>query len=261
MQKLSDSLRLSFVPDSLKSRFSEITTYNELYDTLFRTLEDTDALEDLKVDLSDVRLPNQIDAETFIEKAHRWARDRRNISDEAFMDSISTNISGEGGNFGILSQMDTGHFNQQVRKVFENDEGFKGFVLGNLPLMMFILIPLFAGVLKFIYVRRKHLYIKHVIHALHVHAFAYFVYGIALLILFKLITPEVFPNIDHAQWRGILAFIFFVGVSTYVFVSFKKVYQQHWFKTLLKFNIVGIIYGFFLNTFFAIELFISFWYY
>ena len=255
-KKMSDSAKLLLVPDTLKNKFSSISSFKQLYDSMESNF-DEDFLDDLKISMKASELP-QSEEESFIERAHRLARDKRNVSDKAFMDSISTNF---GGDSSFFKGTNEDHFNRQVRKIFENDEGFKGFVLGNLPLMMFILIPLFAGVLKLIYVRRKHLYIKHIVHALHVHAFAYFMYGIALLIMFKLFTPEVFPNMDHAFWRSILGAIFFVGVSTYVYISFLKVYQQHWFKTLIKFNIVGIIYGFFLNTFFALELFVSFWYY
>ncbi len=256
LRLLSDSLRIALVPDSLKEEFGSVSSFRELYDSLQSKFDD-DFVEDFRVPINNIVVPPR-EGETFLQKAHRLARDIR-ISDEAFMDSIASNISGD--NFGFVNNSNREHFNAQTRKVFENDEGFKSFMLGNLPLMMFILIPLFAGVLKLIYVRRKHLYIKHIVHALHVHAFAYFIYGIALLIMFKLLTPEVFPNMNHEMWRGILAGVFFVGVSTYVYVSFLKVYQQHWFKTLIKFNIVGIIYGFFLNMFFFIEVWISFWYY
>ncbi len=259
LKLLSDSVKIALVPDSLKNSFSSIKNFRQLYDSLERQFDDNDdEIDDFRVSLQGVPVPES-EGETFFEKAHRLARDKRNITDQQFMDSLSNSGNNFDGDF--FSGQNRDHINQQVRKIFENDEGFKSFVLGNLPLMMFVLIPLFAGVLKLIYIRRKHLYIKHVVHALHVHAFAYFMYGIALLIMFKLFTPEVFPNMDHTTWRWILMIIFFVGVSTYVYVSFLKVYQQHWFKTLLKFNIVGVIYGFFLNAFFFIELYISFWYY
>ena len=253
---LSDSLKVSLLPDSLKSEFGSVGSFIELYDSL-QSKYDEDFFENLRVSIEGVDIPPK-EGETFLQKANRLARDSR-VTDQAFMDSISSNFSAD--NIGLVNNNNRSHFNAQVRKVFENDEGFKSFVLGNLPLMMFILIPLFAAVLKLIYIRRKHLYIKHIVHALHVHAFAYFIYGIALLVMFKILTPEVFPNMDHEAWRGILAGVFFVGVSTYVYVSFLKVYQQHWFKTLIKFNIVGVIYGFFLNLFFFVELWISFWYY
>lgn len=259
LSQLSDSVKINLIPDSLRANYIGISSFKVLYDSLESNLEEG-FFEELKVDIDGVDVPTN-NAEGFIEKSHRLARDK-NISDAAFMDSISSeiNINGDEG-MKLFKKANQEHFNQQVRKVFENDEGFKGFVLGNLPFMMFILIPLFAGVLKLIYVRRNHLYIKHVVHALHVHAFAYFVYAIGLLIMFKFLTPQVFPNMDHSTWRLIVGAFLFVGVSTYVYISFLRTYEQGWFKTLVKFNIVGFIYAIFLQVFFYIELAISFWYY
>lgn len=254
---LPDSTKIDILPDSLVNQFADIKTFDQLYDSMTVKLG-ADSLKNFSVSIKNTRLPDA--EERNVERWHRLARDRR-ISDKAFMDSLSGK-SGNidfGSNFFDEGQKD--HLSGQVRKIFENDEGFKGFVLGNLPLMMFILIPLFAGVLKFIYVRRKHLYIKHVVHALHVHSFAYMAYGIGLLLIFKVFTEGNFPNANIDAWRWTVGSVCFVLVSTYVYTSFLKVYKQGWFKTLVKFNIVGFTYGLFLQVFFFLEIFISFWFY
>jgi len=255
---LSDSVKINLIPDSLRTQYQSIDNFKQLYDSLQSNL-DQDFFEDLEVNISGINIPKNNEDEPFIERAHRLARDKK-LSDAVFMDSLNKSENWN-SNFSIFGEENEERFNKQVRKVFENDEGFKGFVLGNLPLMMFILIPLFAGVLKLIYIRRKHLYIKHIVHALHVHAFAYFIYAFGLLIMFKLMTAQFFPNMNHELWRGVFAGVMFIGVSTYVYISFLKTYQQGWFKTLVKFNIVGFIYVIFLQLFFYIELLISFWYY
>ncbi len=254
LSQLADSVKVNFVPDSLRSEFSDAQTFNALFDSI-STKYGTN-FDDLDIDLTGVKLPDE-KKEPYFERMHRLARDTR-ISDNAFIDSLN---NGGQGNINFFNETQTAHLKSQIRKVFKNDEGFKGFMLGNLPLMMFILIPLFAGVLKLIYVRRNHLYIKHVVHALHVHSFAYLMYAICLLIIFKVITESNFPGWNIEAVRGILAGVFFIGVSTYVYASFLKVYNQGWFKTLIKFNIVGWVYSIFLYTFFFIEVFISFWYY
>src|SRR5262249_12506989 len=46
-------------------------------------------------------------------------------------------------------------------------------LVSNLPAMMLCCIPLFAFVLKLLYVFRRVFYIDHLIYALHIHAFAY----------------------------------------------------------------------------------------
>ena len=263
LNQLSDSVKINLIPDSLRADYNSISSFKVLYDSLESNL-DEDFFDDLKVNIEGVELPVN-ESEGFMEKAHRLARDR-SVTDKAFMDSLSIRMNSDGdiesnNNFSFFKDANKAHLYEQVRKVFENDEGFKGFVLGNLPFMMFILIPLFAGVLKLIYIRRKHLYIKHIVHALHVHAFAYFIYAVGLVIMFKLFTPQVFPNMDHEAWRGVTAGLLFIGGSTYVYISFLRTYEQGWFKTLVKFNIVGAIYIIFLQIFFYAEVFISFWYY
>lgn len=254
---IPDSTKIALLNDTLVSQFAGIQEFDVLYDSIESKFGE-DFVEDTKLSLEGIQIPVK-EGESTIDRLHRLARDKK-ISDKVFIDSLSN-----GGNMDMDEEFwdedQRSHIYGQIRKIFENDEGFKGFVLGNLPLMMFILIPLFAAVLKFIYVRRNHLYIKHIVHAMHIHSLAYMIYGMGLLIMFKMITESNFPNANINAIRGILGSIFFVLVSTYTYVSFLKVYKQGWFKTLIKFNLVGWIYSFFLMFFFFLEVFISFWYY
>ena len=145
---------------------------------------------------------------------------------------------------------------QRIKVERTEMEYFAGYALKNLPLMMFILLPIFALILKLLYIRRNVLYIKHLIHALHLHAFAYLTYGITLLITFYLIDKQ-----DSSASNGVsdwINLISFILVSTYAYISFLKVYKQHWFKTLVKFNIHGFLYATILMFFFAAEMVISF---
>ena len=256
LEFLSDSTKMSLLGDSLAARFTNVQTFNQLFDSL-KTTPELEELKDMEISLAGIELPGE-DEEKFIDKMHRLARNRR-VTDEAFLDSLRGRNSEDSPfdtTFFSASQIE--HLTKQTRKIFENDQGFKNFVLGNLPFMMFILIPLFAGILKLLYARRKHLYIKHVVHALHIHSFVYLLYGLGLLLIFKLISSNVE---NYEAWRSILGLVFFVITTTYAYISFLKVYKQGWFKSLIKFWIVGAIYGFLLNTFFFLEIGISFWYY
>ncbi|MEQ8241766.1 DUF3667 domain-containing protein [Fulvivirga sp.] len=166
----------------------------------------------------------------------------KSISDESLYDSMSVpeNIT----DFQVLM------VKQLIRVQRADDEQIVQFILKNLPLMMLLLIPLFALVLKVLYIRRKQeLYIKHLIHALHLHSFAYFIYGVSLIIVHYWIANE--------ELQGTFAFITFVGVSTYAYISFMKVYKQKWFKTFIKFNLVGMVYFSLIMTFFIAEMLIS----
>ena len=129
-----------------------------------------------------------------------------------------------------------------------DEEAVTTYILQNVPLMMFLLVPLFALILKLFYVRRKVLYIRHMVHAIHLHSFAYFIYGFSIIIMFWVVgdTASVFLGIGAFVW-----------VSTYSYISFRKVYNQGWFKTLVKFLLAGALYFFLIWVFFIVELLTS----
>ncbi|MDN5203168.1 DUF3667 domain-containing protein [Fulvivirgaceae bacterium BMA10] len=153
-----------------------------------------------------------------------------------------------------LDLEDTSNFeryfwNQYIRTRRSDERLLTNYFLKNLPLMMLLLLPIFAFVLKVLYLRRKVLYIKHLIHALHLHSLAYIIYGTSILLMMYL-----FKDDDSTGW---VSFITFVLVSTYSYVSFLKVYGQGWFKTLVKFNLLGFMYINLLGLSVVIEVFIS----
>ena len=168
-------------------------------------------------------------------------KDDRKISDEQIYDSLQLEN---------VSDFQEHIVRQLLRVNRADEEQFAEYILKNLPLMMLVLIPIFALVLKLLYARRKHFYIKHLIHALHLHSFAYLFYGISLVIMTYVIVGE-----DNA---AIFGFMSFIVVSTYAFISFFRVYKQHWFKTFIKFNVTGYVYLACIFVFFLTELLISF---
>src|SRR5439155_4955321 len=66
-------------------------------------------------------------------------------------------------------------------------------LLSNLPYMMFCCIPLFAFVLKVLYIRRGIFYIDHLIYALHIHTFAYT--GTMLIVLATIGLNSAVPGL------------------------------------------------------------------
>jgi hypothetical protein len=139
---------------------------------------------------------------------------------------------------------------QKIRIERGGGEAVTDYIIKNLPLMMLLVIPIFALVLKLVYIRRKHLYVQHLIHGLHLHSFAYLIYGLANLVLVYLIESDAIGFF--------FALATFIGVSTYAYVSFLRFYKQGWFKTVIKFNLVGWIYMFTITIFFVIEALVSF---
>ncbi|MDF9795943.1 hypothetical protein OKW21_001206 [Catalinimonas alkaloidigena] len=141
---------------------------------------------------------------------------------------------------------------RQLRKVVRQDfEVFVAYVMQNAPIMMFMLLPLFAFILKLLYFRHKHLYMNHLIHGIHLHSFAFFLTSVLLLINLLVDVGGIMS--------GVWVYLALQALITiYIFISFQKVYQQGGLKTLVKIFILGNIYAFVLLVFGLSETFISF---
>lgn len=109
-------------------------------------------------------------------------------------------------------------------------------LLSNLPYMMLCCIPLFALVLKVLYIRRGIFYIDHLIYALHIHTFAYT--GIMLIALATIGLNRAVPGLV-AGWIIALLWIAFV---MQIFLSIRRVYRQGWFISTFKFFFGGFVY-------------------
>jgi hypothetical protein len=109
-------------------------------------------------------------------------------------------------------------------------------LFSNLPYMMLCCIPLFACVLKILYIRRHIFYIDHLIYALHIHTFAYT--GIMLIVLATIGLTRVAPG-PIAGWAIALLWSAFV---VQIFLSIRRVYRQGWFISTFKFFFGGFVY-------------------
>jgi hypothetical protein len=112
---------------------------------------------------------------------------------------------------------------------------------GTLPQVLFVLMPLFALLLKIFYIFKRRLYMEHLIVALHSHAFIF-------LSLLLLTLAGLARNWAHtaATWLdaplGLLIFVMGWWLPIYLFLMQKKVYRQGWFFTSLKYCAIGIGY-------------------
>jgi hypothetical protein len=123
-------------------------------------------------------------------------------------------------------------------KIGENGVNFKVLFLavtGNLPVMMLCCIPLFAFVLKLLYLFRRVLYIDHLIYALHIHAFAYL--AILLIGFISAGLMHVAPALS-----GWIMAVLIVTAVVLLLLSIRRVYRQGWFMSIFKFLFGGVIY-------------------
>jgi len=109
-------------------------------------------------------------------------------------------------------------------------------MVSNLPYMVLCCIPLFAFVLKILYLRKRVFYIDHLVYALHIHTFAYL--AIMLIVLATLGLNRTVPGVLAGWIVGVLWAIFAVQI----FLSIRRVYRQDWFITVFKFFAGGFVY-------------------
>jgi hypothetical protein len=105
----------------------------------------------------------------------------------------------------------------------------------NIPTMMLCCIPLFALVLKMLYLRQKRYYVEHLVYALHIHTFAYF--GVLIITLIGMGLAR-FSGAAQVLVCTLLAFALFGQVL----FSIRHVYKQGWFFTTFKFLLGGVAY-------------------
>lgn len=110
----------------------------------------------------------------------------------------------------------------------------------NAPKAMFLLLPVFALLLKVLYARRRRMYAEHFVFALHIHAFAFLAFSVMLFTRSPALT-------------GLLT----LWLLAYVFLAMRRVYGQGVVRTGVKYLTLGWAYffvltiGIFLTTLFT----------
>jgi hypothetical protein len=138
--------------------------------------------------------------------------------------------------------------NAALARMKENAEHFsndpKRMVIGILsvlPQVLFVVMPLFALLLKIFFIFKRRLYMEHLIIALHSHAFIFF----ALLLITLTLALKAWAQ-TAADWLtaplGWIVFILGWWIPIYLFLMQKKVYKQGWIMTTLKYGVIGICY-------------------
>ncbi len=114
------------------------------------------------------------------------------------------------------------------------------FLSDDLPRLMFVLLPMFALLLKIVYVRR--LYFDHLIFSLHLHSAAY-------VILTMILPLEELAN-QHI-FLMILQVVLFVYLLAYFIIAMRRVYQAGWLAIALKSAVV--LFGYIIAVSVVIE--------
>ena len=117
--------------------------------------------------------------------------------------------------------------------------------------MMLFCVPLFAFILKILYIRQKRFYIEHLVYALNIHAFFYI--AAILVVLISIGLNSWIPGTPQVLLTIFLSLLVFVQI----FLSIRRVYRQSWFMTMFKFGFGGFIYLFVLAFAVAATAFVT----
>ncbi len=107
-----------------------------------------------------------------------------------------------------------------------------------LPTMMFLLLPVFALVLKVLYFFRKRLYAEHLLVAVQSHSFIF----LSFIVVVLLTDVAEFSGPNIAKFTTPLSVAVACWMPIYLFLMQKRVYRQGWFWTSFKYGVGGFTY-------------------
>ncbi len=148
------------------------------------------------------------------------------------------------------------HMRDNVKRVRQNPKPLVIGLFTVLPQTLFVLMPLFAILLKLFYFFKRRLYMEHLMVALHSHSFIF----LSLLLLSGFGLLRAWARTSAAwlviplDW-AILAMSLWLPL--YLLIMQKRVYRQGWFFTLLKFGLISFCYAFMVGVGITAALLIS----
>ncbi|MCB0395731.1 MAG: DUF3667 domain-containing protein [Flavobacteriales bacterium] len=140
---------------------------------------------------------------------------------EAYMDSV-----------GAVTSFDKWIVKRMYRLSDQGKEAIGDQIFHGISISMFVVLPMFALLLFWVYRKKRWLYVEHLIYSLHLHAFIFF-YGAVLAVVNRFVF-----EINGWVWNLILALPYVV----YAVWSLKVVYGGTLRYTLGKFFILLLLY-------------------
>jgi hypothetical protein len=96
----------------------------------------------------------------------------------------------------------------------------------------FILLPLFALILKLFYIRRKQNYIRHLIFSIHLHSFLFFI--LTIIVTLRLVFTSGVTVVNA---------VLLISFPVYFILALRHFYGQNYLKVVLKFLGISVIYN------------------
>ncbi len=134
-----------------------------------------------------------------------------------------------------------------LKRGVKDPDLLKNAFLSAVPQTLFVLLPLFAALLKIAYFFKRRLYMEHLIVALHSHAFLCL--SLALISVLSMLGDWLAPAGTGVVAGGLGWLEVGIGwwMPLYLLIMQKRIYRQGWLLTLLKFSVLGMAYVFLLS--------------
>jgi len=133
------------------------------------------------------------------------------------------------------------HAKENFPRFVEDPELFTHAYLGAVPKALFVLVPLFALLLKLVYLGSGRLYLEHLAVALYSHAWL-----LLTLLAMSLLAALGGWLAPHAAWAaaavGLVNVLLWWAMPAYLLLMQKRVYGEDWPATLLRFFVLGSVY-------------------
>ncbi|HZV24393.1 MAG TPA: DUF3667 domain-containing protein [Luteimonas sp.] len=126
-----------------------------------------------------------------------------------------------------------------VARMQQDPSLFKDAILSAVPSTLFVLLPVFALMLKVLYLFKRRLYMEHLIVALHSHAF------LCLTLLLAFLAMALRDAVPQGFLHGLLGVVeglLFAWMPVYLLLMQKHVYRQGWTLTVFKYCVLGFSY-------------------
>jgi hypothetical protein len=117
--------------------------------------------------------------------------------------------------------------------------------MANTPRIFFVLLPIFALLLKLLYIRRDYFYSEHLVFSIYYYNFFFLAGSLYMLI-------ALVPLLNYLAW------IIGLWIGLYLLFAMKKMYGQSWRKTIFKYCTFLVIFSFCIVLGLATNAFITF---
>ncbi len=139
----------------------------------------------------------------------------------------------------------------QVIKVYRSESSvFKKFILKNMSIAMFFVLPISALILMILFGWKKRFYVEYLIFSIHIHALYFFLSGFYFLINYLLTIPELINNL--------FIILIFLYLLVYFNAALLKVFQQKRIVVFFKGLISILLYVACFSIVFLGEVLVSF---